>query len=181
MKMTKLELFLVLSPVYYLKTVLIPETNNQLDLPMDLGEFICWLGCCFYMACWVGIPTRKDWWSVSEPSISQGAPFRLGRYMSRGRFDQILSSLRYTNQEVAYYDGFLHMRQMQEAWNKNMEDEFCPSWINVLDESMMEWFNKFAPGFTLQIWRLEVSTWFWRRRKMGSHSKSSVLKSQTMP
>ena len=29
----------------------------------------------------------------------------------------------------------------------NRAEEFNPSWINVLDESMMEWFNKYAPGF----------------------------------
>ena len=28
-----------------------------------------------------------------------------------------------------------------------MAEEFNPSWINVLDESMMEWFNKYAPQF----------------------------------
>ena len=28
-----------------------------------------------------------------------------------------------------------------------MADEFNPFWINVLDESIMEWFNKYAPGF----------------------------------
>ena len=44
MKMTKLELFLVLFPVEYLSTVLISETNKELDQPMDLGEFIHWLG-----------------------------------------------------------------------------------------------------------------------------------------
>jgi hypothetical protein len=147
MKMTKLELFLVLFPTDYLTTVLIPETNKELTLPMDLGEFVRWLGCWFYMACWVGIPSRKDWWATSAESMYKGAPFRLGKYMSRNRFDEILSSLRYTNKEVDFPDGFFHMRQLEEAWNKNMADEFSPSWINVLDESMMEWFNKYAPGF----------------------------------
>ena len=28
-----------------------------------------------------------------------------------------------------------------------MAHQFLPSWINVLDESMVEWFNKWAPGF----------------------------------
>ena len=28
-----------------------------------------------------------------------------------------------------------------------MAEEFNPSWINVLDESMMDWFNKYAPVF----------------------------------
>ena len=71
MKMKKLELFLVLFPVEYFSTVLISETNKELDQPMDLGEFIHWLGCWFYMACWVGIYSPRDWWSTSDPSIFQ--------------------------------------------------------------------------------------------------------------
>lgn len=83
-----------------------------------------------------------------ETTMFKGAPFRLAPYMSRTRFEEILGSLRYTNRpEVAYHDGFFHMRQLEEAWNENMANEFCPSWISVLDESMMEWFNKYAPGF----------------------------------
>ena len=37
MKMTKLELFLVLFPVDYLKEILVPKTNKLLKHPMDLG------------------------------------------------------------------------------------------------------------------------------------------------
>ena len=39
------------------------------------------------------------------------------------------------------------MRQMEEAWNLNMAEEFNQLCINVLDKIMMEWFNKYAPGF----------------------------------
>ena len=39
------------------------------------------------------------------------------------------------------------MRQLEKEWNANMDEEFDTSWINVLDESMMEWYNKYAPGF----------------------------------
>ena len=28
-----------------------------------------------------------------------------------------------------------------------MAEEFIPLWINVLDQSMMEWLNKYAPRF----------------------------------
>ena len=38
-KTTKLELFLILFPIDYLKEVLIPEMNNFLKYPMDPGEF----------------------------------------------------------------------------------------------------------------------------------------------
>ena len=30
--------------------------------------------------------------------------------------------------------------------NKNMEDELNPGWINILDKSIMELFNKYSTG-----------------------------------
>ena len=46
-KMTKLDLFLILFPNDYLKEILTPKTNKILKHPMELGEFIIWLGCWF--------------------------------------------------------------------------------------------------------------------------------------
>ena len=53
MKMTKLELFLILFPVDHLKEVLVPETNKLLKHPTYLGEFIRWLRCWLCMGFWV--------------------------------------------------------------------------------------------------------------------------------
>ena len=39
------------------------------------------------------------------------------------------------------------MLQLEEAWNQNMAQHFFSSWFNVLDESMMECFNHWDPGF----------------------------------
>ena len=39
------------------------------------------------------------------------------------------------------------MIQWEEAWNKNMGGGFSPLWVSVLDESMMEWLNKYCTGF----------------------------------
>ena len=39
------------------------------------------------------------------------------------------------------------MCKKEETKNLNMAEEFNPSWINVLDKSMMKWFKKYAPGF----------------------------------
>ena len=52
----------------------------------------------------------------------------------------------YKNKVECNY-GFFHTHQMEEAWNMNMAEEFNPSWINVLDKSMTEWFKKYVPGF----------------------------------
>ena len=112
--MTKLELFLILFPVEYIKEILIPKTNSLMKHTMDLGEFIWWLGCWFYMGCWVRMLNRRSWWSTPEPKIDGGTPFRLNKYMSRTRFEGILGSLHYTDQKyVEYYDGFFNMRQME--------------------------------------------------------------------
>ena len=127
--------------------VLIPNTNKGLSVPMDLQEFINWVGCWLYMKYWVGIESRWYWWSMTTPLMAKGAPFRLNIIMSCKRFDYILSALSFTNREVPYEDGLLKMRQLEEAWNQNMAQQFLPSWINVLDDSMMEWFNKWAPVF----------------------------------
>ena len=59
--------------------------------------------------------------------MSEGASFRLNKYMSSTRFEGILLSLHYTDKkDVGYYDGFLHMRRMEEAWNLNLAKEFNP-------------------------------------------------------
>ena len=81
---------------------------------MYLGEFIQWLGCWFYMGCWVIIYNISKWWSMAEPTMNEGAPFRINIYMSRKISEVILSSLGYTDRNYfKYNDGFLHMRQME--------------------------------------------------------------------
>ena len=48
---------------------------------------------------------------------------------------------------MPYEYDFFHMHQFEEAWNHNMAQHFLPLCINVIDDSMMRWFNKWAPGF----------------------------------
>ena len=67
--------------------------------------------------------------------------------MSRNRFEQIHLLLQHNDRAIGYEDGFHIMRQWEEAWNKNMGDEFSPSWVSVLYESMIEWINKYCPGY----------------------------------
>ena len=104
-----------MSPEEYLEEVLIPETNKGLSVPTDLQDYIQWVGCWIYMACWVGIESFLDWWYTTTPSMAKSDPFRLNSIMSCNRFDSILSAIRFTNREVPYEDGFLQMRQWEEA------------------------------------------------------------------
>ena len=78
--------------------------------------------------------------------MSECVPFRLNKYISRTRFEGIMFFLRYTyRNDVEYYGGFFHMRQIEEVWKLNMDEEFNPSWINVLYKFMIEWCKKCMP------------------------------------
>ena len=83
----------------------------------------------------------------SQNMVSLYGGTTVNKYIPSTRIERIFWSLSYTDKEyVEYYDGFFHMPQIEEAWNLNMAEEFNPSWINVLDEIMMELFNKYDPG-----------------------------------
>jgi hypothetical protein len=92
---------------------------------------------------------RRSWFEDTEPSEFEGAPFRLQKYMSRTRFENIINALRYTNEPPpAYKDKFHQVRQMLKAWNENMFDVFTPSWVSCLDESMSPWTSRWTcPGW----------------------------------
>ena len=49
--MSLLQFLLVMFPEDYLEEFLITKTNKGLIVPMDLQDFIKWVGCCLYMAC----------------------------------------------------------------------------------------------------------------------------------
>ena len=70
-------------------------------------------------------------------------------WMSRNRFDAILSSLSFTNvAPPTFMDKFWEIQQMVEVWGTNMRDNFLPGYMNCLNESMSVWTNKFTcPSF----------------------------------
>ena len=118
--MSLLQLFFIIFPEDYLEEFLIIETNKGLSVPMDLQDFIKWVGFCLYMALWIGIESLRDWWSTTTPSMAKGDPFIINPIMSCNRFDYILSALSFTNRDMSYEDGFFQMRQLEEAWNQNI-------------------------------------------------------------
>ena len=81
--MSLLKFFILMLPDEYLKEVLIPKTKKGLSVPMDLQDFIKWVSCWIYIACWVVIESCWDWWSTMTPSMAKGAPFRLNSIMYR--------------------------------------------------------------------------------------------------
>ena len=76
--MTELAIFRMTFPEQYIKSVVIPATNAHLPGErLTLNEFYVWLGCRFFMACFVGEFETRAWWSKKPVSLWEGAPFRL--------------------------------------------------------------------------------------------------------
>ena len=141
-------LFWKFFPKKYIEQVVIPETNKQLTKPVTIGEFTRWLGLIFLMGTVTGCE-RRDFWSIDEISAFEGAPHRFSSFMTCTRFEEILSSLRLTDIPFPpYTDRFHVIRQMINEWNKNIQFNFVPSWINCLDESICVWTSKYTcPGW----------------------------------
>ena len=136
----------------YVEGIIIPQTNIRLrqekHCPVSYGEFLRWLGLWLLMATING-PDRTDFWSLGEVDCFVGAPLRLGSFMSRKWFEAILKALAITaRQPPAFRDHFWEVREIIEAWNANMTEQFTPSWVSCLDESMSTWTNKYScPGW----------------------------------
>ena len=135
----------------FIKRVILPQTNNNLPVgekQVQYGEFLRWIGLWMLMGTLIG-PQRNEFWVTHTINAFHGAPLRLGIWMSRKRFDAILSALSFTDATPpTYLDKFWEIRQMVEAWGLNMVENFIPGYVNCLDESMSVWTNKFTcPGF----------------------------------
>ena len=137
-------------PEKWVREVVIPATNERIKGdPINLSEFYVFLGCHFFMACFEGISDRNYWWSQKDIDMFEGAPFRLNGFISLNRFKEISAAMEYTNKPPPqeFVDKFHDVRQMIDAFNDHYAEEYIPSWLSCLDESMNSWLNKFCPGF----------------------------------
>ena len=147
--MSEFAIFRLTFPEEYIRSVIIPATNIVLEgEQLTLREFYVWLGCRFFIACHVGEYDTRAWWSKKPPSRWEGAPHRLNDIIERNRFEDITRSLRLTNiPPPTFLDGFYEIRQLHDAFNDYYEENYFPSWLSCLDESMSPWTNKYCPGY----------------------------------
>ena len=61
MKMSRLDMFLIMMPMNFIEDTVIKKTNEQLGVPTTTQEYIKWVGCWLYMSCWVVIFNRRYW------------------------------------------------------------------------------------------------------------------------
>jgi Transposase IS4 len=141
-------LFELFFPKKFVEDVVLPNLNERVERPVRYGEFLRFIGIFFLIATVEG-PHRRDFWSLDPVTLFDGAPIRID-FMSRNRFEEILYGLKFTTIAPPnnYNDKFFHVRELVQAFNRNIAENFSPSWISCLDESMMEWTSKYTcPGF----------------------------------
>ncbi|KAL7477880.1 hypothetical protein ACHAW6_003667 [Cyclotella cf. meneghiniana] len=62
-------------PEEFIREVCIPATNKHTEgEKLTLPEFYKRLGCCFFMACFIGVSPMEQWWSQKPISQFEGAP-----------------------------------------------------------------------------------------------------------
>ena len=143
--------FTTMFQIFFASTIgdmVITETNKVLDVPMDMGEWLRFVGILLLLST-VTCFNRRDFWSTQPIDIEFGAPYRFNDWMSLHRFEAILTALTFTDEDrPEYRDRFWTVRKMIELWNDNMREVYCPSWVSCLDESMSIWLSKFTcPGW----------------------------------
>jgi len=147
---TTLQLFELLFPKSFVIDVMLKKMNEQVTQQITYGEFLRFIGLWFLMAT-THFDRRNDFWSTQPPDPFHGVLLRFNDWMSRARFEEIVSALQYTDEQPpAYLDKFWEVCQMLDAFNNNMQAQFRPSWISCIDESMSKWVSQYScPGFML--------------------------------
>ena len=73
----------------------------------------------------------------------------------------------------AFSDCFWEVWDMLKAWNKNMVEQFTPSWVSCLDKSMSTWTDKYTCPWWMFIPR---NPWpFGNEYHIGCCSLSGIL------
>ena len=146
---TYIDYFIYFLPEAYMKEILLVATNkNDLD-NVTWGELLVYIGLWFLMASINTGCDRRAYWENSPVSPWKGAPYRFNEYMTLARFEQITSSLTFTDIPFPQYtDKFHEVRQMIIEFNHHMKEVFIPSWVSCLDESISIWTSRWTcPGW----------------------------------
>jgi hypothetical protein len=137
----------------FVTTVIVQETSKVLtdsgEHPLTKGEFMRWIGMWLIIGLHPCVDRIHFWRQSEPPSDLDCKPPYLGKFMSRNRFNNILSALKTNGPPTAdnRNDKFWMIRGMLNAFNENMHENFFSSWLICGDESMMAFYNTLIAGF----------------------------------
>ena len=106
------------------------------------GEFLLYIGLWLLMAtCGQDFFSKGFWTTKDFNERVNPCPFNFRKYMSKRRFGTITKELQFMDDDEPpiYVDKFWQVRQMIEAWNRNMAAIFFATWVICLNESMSIW------------------------------------------
>ena len=151
-KPMKLQLFELLFPKNFIFETILPAINERIEgNEVIYLEFLQWLRIWFTIATCQGFSRNEFWLTMPLTGTpdQMGALYRFNNIMSRYWFDAILRNIDYNLDEPpTFIDCFWEVRDLIKCWNDNMDEQFSPSWILCLDESMSISTNEYTcPGY----------------------------------
>ena len=114
---------------------------------ITLDELWTYLALRLILACYTH-HVATDFFLQHDRDHLRAAPY-LGDYMKFARFKQINAALRTCPEhDAGLPDKFFRVRKMCEMWQQH-QDRYGikPGYLNVTDESMMEFLNRTCPGW----------------------------------
>ena len=111
--MSRLDFFVKLYFMDYIKDVVIPDNNKRLNLAMNLSDYFLVIGCRLIMYCYVGHSVR-GFFLKDHITPQKGAPIHLNHIISGRRLEKITQVISYTNIVIPdFNDPFFQQKQMQ--------------------------------------------------------------------
>jgi hypothetical protein len=149
---TVADAFLRFSPVQYWRDVVVPACNERdPSLNLTCAEFVGFIAIRLLMAT-AKVSNARSWFKTTQkPCINTGVPVHLNTLMTGKRFFRISAALSFSkgsDASSATVNRFREQTPMEDAWNLNMKENYSPSELNVLDESVMFWLTqRTCPGW----------------------------------
>ena len=132
--------------IQFIQDVILPSSNKKLKQQSTYGEFLQWLGLWILMSTRDGYDTCS-FWSLKKIDMFDGSGFHhLTELMSRNCFKAILGALSYVDHDPpVLLDHFWEVQWFDCCMESKHGRKFLALfWINVIDESMSKWVNKYT-------------------------------------
>eukprot|EP00965_Chrysotila_dentata_P262003 6214437-Pleurochrysis_carterae.AAC.2 len=130
-------------------------SKNYVNWRVSLDDVLQWLGVWLYILAFPMLGDRSRYWE--EPTDGWGPRHMIGRFLQKGRNDE-KGRFWFERMQACFFlpmhpdppnaprDPFRPVRMFWDALRDAFHNAVDPSWLLVLDESMVRWMGKGMPG-----------------------------------